>query len=858
MAEPEPSGDPTTPDGVLLRGRVSTEGGEARARSPVTIYVMWHPDYAEGPGLARAVYEWLGDATSDLRRMGLGIPVYFRSEDWESRLALADEGTAAIEPGSPDHEIEVQRHERGRRVRRPIDVDGASHNVFVPLIDDNMVADPSWRRDLVELANAHRDAGAAEAGPTGSACHLVSVQATDHWTRLPPIITRTQPVFLRRWSDPGEETPQQESTRLQVRLCRELTQALVRILRESRNADLVMQVFLSHAKRDGALGPGVAEQLRDVSAGYGQIDVFYDENDLPIARGWEDHMMASAGHGVGFIAVLSDHYATRYWCRREVEMARRPRPLTEGDAASGDDGADRHIWTISPTVAVETMNDTWSRFVGELATVPVLSWSEDRAREVLDRLFRESLLADFQCMYAQQLYRLLAARVVDADVDAGLTVAFVTWMPDLSSSLRLYKRLVDDDPEHREQWLIVYPGHGFLPTEEETLHHSFQERVRFISFERLVDHLAQLSGAAPMPWPELRATVLAPVADTGATTFAGRPRIALSAGDAPDLAALGYDAPSDTNSVHVDAAVLRLVRGMLEAGARIAYGGALRDGPNFTSLVHEAVFGAYANSVQSNVATDPDPATPLENYVIWPRGVGRKAALRASQVGLARHYDVWPPDMDPAADEGPQHLSDDDLQWHTARALSRMRRVVAERCRATVAVAGRTAGASGFMSGIAEEVLNATEVACGLDSPVDLIAGTQLKLSASDIGPQQVRVVLIGAFGGAARVIAGHVLGLTTQAPERLTWEWQKQEAEGVRLTALTSREGAERWIKARYEALRVVLDGLRAIAMLDDSTVLPVLGLTVGQWKTLMSTDSPGRIRRMLEGTVIPALRRA
>ena len=56
--------------------------------------------------------------------------------------------------------------------------------------------------------------------------------------------------------------------------------------------------------------------------------------------------------GAGFIAVLSDAYASRYWCRREVEAARTPRIAPERSVGGS---ASAHVWSVCPSVVALTM-----------------------------------------------------------------------------------------------------------------------------------------------------------------------------------------------------------------------------------------------------------------------------------------------------------------------------------------------------------------------------------------------------------------------------------------------------------------------------------------------------------------------
>jgi hypothetical protein len=84
--------------------------------SPVRIYVLWHPKFAEGLALARRIYYWFRLETME------GIPVFFRSGSGpESRTP----------PGVPDD--------------CPI-------NYIIPLVEAHMVACPYWRAYVAAFA----------------------------------------------------------------------------------------------------------------------------------------------------------------------------------------------------------------------------------------------------------------------------------------------------------------------------------------------------------------------------------------------------------------------------------------------------------------------------------------------------------------------------------------------------------------------------------------------------------------------------------------------------------------------------------------------------------------------------------
>jgi hypothetical protein len=800
-------------------------------RIPLSIYVLWHPSFTEAPALAREISRWFGGGVQDVRAGGLGMPVHFRSAPWEASLALQDDDVPPSQerPADPIGE----RERRGDVWRRPIDLDAARHNVFVPLVDDHMVDDPSWRRDLLDLAGLHhqiRDKGGKLKDPAElpSTCvHLAPIQVTAAWPRMPEKVSQINALYLKRWADETHIPDDVRRERWRLRARRLLTQSLVRLLGELRTSLLPTEVFLSHAKADLALGPGVAETLRDVAAGYGQIEVFYDENDLPQGTSWEHRMLGSAGSGAGFIAVLSDRYATRYWCRREIQLARTPKRVASEVAACSvpvDSPAESYIWTVRPSVVAVTLSREWSRLIGDLGAAPAIRWQQDdpeHAASILDQLFKEALAAEFQLLYA----RMLQQRVIQVVTErpAQLPLAFVTWTPDAWTLVRLRKEI-----EKLRPWegpgLVVYPGSGFLPTEEADLDGSMGTEVAFCSFECLSDKVAP---GANLSWEDLvRAHTPADRAEPRAQGEA--PIIAISAGDADDLAALGYDAPSTGagDSLHVDTAVLRLCREILQSGVRIAYGGVLRAEPSFTSLLHDTVA-----ALQQGSPAIADPETPLENWIARAYEQRYSIEARAALAGLCRFYFVGPSVPADASNEVRARL--------TAAGLSAMRAHVARRTALTLAVAGKRWGFDGLMPGIAEEILCAMEATGERSSH-----------------PGQMRVILVGEFGGITREIVRYVLDRCPELPPALTLAGQESRPGGKLGTWIGSgRDARHQDPASRYADLADCLRKMRELAASGDSVELPRLGITVGEWRMMMTTSSIGRVRRLLKERTLRAL---
>src|SRR4051794_23184330 len=95
------------------------------------VYVLWHPRCAFGDKAARAIYEWLRPGN------GLGPGVFYRS------LPAHDAPPGGLPPPLP---LET-------RGPAPSHSSGVNLQIVLLLIDDNMVADPSWRHWLKVLGN---------------------------------------------------------------------------------------------------------------------------------------------------------------------------------------------------------------------------------------------------------------------------------------------------------------------------------------------------------------------------------------------------------------------------------------------------------------------------------------------------------------------------------------------------------------------------------------------------------------------------------------------------------------------------------------------------------------------------------
>jgi len=90
-----------------------------------------------------------------------------------------------------------------------------------------------------------------------------------------------------------------------------------------------LKIFLSHAK-DGENGIDIAEQLKqylDSSA----LKSFFDANDIAPGYRFDSEIVQNIKES-SVIAINSDVYSSRYWCQREIQVAKQyDRPILEVD-----------------------------------------------------------------------------------------------------------------------------------------------------------------------------------------------------------------------------------------------------------------------------------------------------------------------------------------------------------------------------------------------------------------------------------------------------------------------------------------------------------------------------------------------
>ena len=449
------------------------------SHTPLVIYVLWHPAADEAAVLASEVYRWFHASSDDLLRSGMGVPVFFRSK-------AGDEA---------------------RGMPRPIQFDEADCNIVVVLAEQQMVADPSWAAYLTEIGDR-----------PANLC-VVPVALHPSAYRLPGVLRQLNFLRIDERNDPPLDAEGRRARRI-PRLLRQLTEVIGRQLAEQLAAlssddgrHQPLTIFLSHAKRDGL---EVAEAVRSTIQNSGRLRAFFDDSDLPVGHAFAAELEHAAVTGsAAMMVVVSDAYAARPWCRREVALARKPRR----------DPAAACCWWIQPVLVVDALTSTPSRNIPELGNATVVRWSAERTLETIDLLMLEVLLGSY--------HRLRARRITGAK---GRHV--ISWTPDLPTLSSLLGQIGEPVTE------IVYPGHALPQTDLQSLREYFSG-IKLRTFEE--------TERPPDATPRIT----------------GERVVGLSTAFNEDLGPLGF------GHEHLEEITLRIARCIVDVGGRIAFGGML-------------------------------------------------------------------------------------------------------------------------------------------------------------------------------------------------------------------------------------------------------------------------------------------
>lgn len=249
-----------------------------RQKYPLTLFVVWHPSFAEGKQIANDLYSKFCRDIEDPLSRGLGIQVYYRS------VSLI-----------------------------PIDKNIANRIAIILLIDENYMTDRGFQEFTKQLVGLTDD---------NTRIYPIALckQATDIGCGLDSIqFIRYQDGFINIRVEYEKGIKKIKSELLHD--CARLLMNFQPVWMDKKGSQIPspVKLFLSHAKKDGE---ETTKKFKLFVESETKLDVFFDTVD--IADGYEFEKQIEANiENAALVVFHTDEYSSREWCRIEVLVAKR-------------------------------------------------------------------------------------------------------------------------------------------------------------------------------------------------------------------------------------------------------------------------------------------------------------------------------------------------------------------------------------------------------------------------------------------------------------------------------------------------------------------------------------------------------
>ena len=246
---------------------------------PLSIFILWNENYLDGSRISNEIYKQLTRDVEDPLNRGIGIPVYFITDC--------------------DDIFEV------------FNVSRCQKNVFILLVDDNMVIDKAWKdsvNKLAELCIKNKESNL-----------LLPVAVSENAYNLSDEISRINYIRVNKL-----ETYKKKEEHIIFFIAHELCRFMYGVNRASEAVDGLashspVKLFISHAKEDGL---DVAKKINQYIQNDTPLDAFFDANDITAGYDFENEIKGNIDNSV-LLVIHSDKYSSREWCRKEILIAKK-------------------------------------------------------------------------------------------------------------------------------------------------------------------------------------------------------------------------------------------------------------------------------------------------------------------------------------------------------------------------------------------------------------------------------------------------------------------------------------------------------------------------------------------------------
>ena len=386
-------------------------------KSPLAIYIIWHPSFKDGQGIADYLYSvFCRDFERPLNRT-IGIPVYFRKVNYG------------------DQEFP-----------KKIDYDESFFSAIIPLIDDGFVIDENYKNYIEEILSY----SIGSSGKTKVYPVAISKNAYGFSKPLSQInFLRADKIEVNK----GCQTQQNENNLLRY-LRLNITHELCRLMLNMKKAvdekesfkhiPPPIKLFISHSKHDDSKYEAL--KFKDYINSETQLKTFFDTTDISYGSNFGDEIKRAVENSA-LVAFQSDSYSEREWCRIEVLTAKK-----HG----------------CPVVIVNAIQNGEKRTFPYMGNYPSIRL-KDNFEDIICLTLEQVLYNKYTGMLLNEITTLYGLR---AD-------SILSTTPELYSFLQLKEREFEGNSDS-EFKLIVYPDPP-LGTEETELLLNMDKTYHFIT-----------------------------------------------------------------------------------------------------------------------------------------------------------------------------------------------------------------------------------------------------------------------------------------------------------------------------------------------------------------------------------------
>jgi hypothetical protein len=253
-------------------------------KSPLSIYVLWHPEFKEGKKYAESIYNTFSGENGNFTHAKYDIPVHYRT------------------------------HQHDNETFAKIPFSESKKNALIILVDEYMFNDTNWTLAIDDLLKSKP-----------KSTRILPIPFSEYsFDFNPEHLNSFQ--FIK--SDKSHFCPDKNYSNnnrvIKYRLLESIAKFLFNVKEDydtEEHSDPPIKLFISHAKNDGK---DLAIQFRNHIYSNTKLKAFFDANDIADGHQFEQEIKKHIEHSA-FVIFNTDIYSDREWCRKEIIIAKRYR-----------------------------------------------------------------------------------------------------------------------------------------------------------------------------------------------------------------------------------------------------------------------------------------------------------------------------------------------------------------------------------------------------------------------------------------------------------------------------------------------------------------------------------------------------